>query len=292
MAASDLGRRVAVALVGIPVVLGALYLGGWVLGGLVAVVAWLAAREFYGLARARGVRPFAAVGALAAAGIVLLATAYPTPVEAAPPAAAVLLSVTLLSLAGAVWLRWPGGEPMAAVGATVTGVVYIGFTLAFVPFLRWLPASVPGALTGDRWQATAFVLLPLAAIWVGDAAAYFAGRAWGRRKLARTVSPGKTVVGAVAGIVGAGLAGAAVAAWALSRVPALTVPVLTAAWIGALLGAVAQVADLAESALKREAGVKDSGTLLPGHGGMLDRVDSLLYALPTTWALLLLAGVL
>ncbi|MGD2067887.1 MAG: phosphatidate cytidylyltransferase [Gemmatimonadota bacterium] len=292
MAASDLGRRVAVALVGIPLVLGALYLGSWVLGGLVAVVAWLAAREFYGLARARGVRPFAAVGALAAGALVLLATAYPTPVAAAPPAAAVLVVVTLLSLAGAVWLRWPGGEPMAAVGATVTGVVYIGFTLAFVPFLRWLPATAPGALGDEPWRATAFVLLPLATTWVGDAAAYFAGSAWGRRKLAPTVSPGKTVVGAVAGIVGAGLAGAAVAAWALSRLPALTVPVLTAAWIGALLGAVAQVGDLAESALKREAGVKDSGDLLPGHGGMLDRVDSLLFAFPTTWGLLLLAGVL
>lgn len=292
MSGGELLRRVAVAAVGIPVVLGALWFGGWVLGGLVALVAVLAVREFYGLARARGVRPFEGLGMSAAAATVLLATAYPTPVEAGPPAAGVLLLVTFLALVAGVWLRWPDGEPLAAVGTTVTGVVYVGFALAFVPILRWLPATAPGALTGNRWDATAFVLLPLVATWVGDTAAYLAGSAWGRRKIAPSVSPGKTVVGTVAGLLGSTAGGAVVAAWALADFPALRVSVATGAWIGAALGVAAQVGDLAESVLKREAGVKDSGTVLPGHGGFLDRVDSLLFAIPATWALLLLAGVL
>jgi phosphatidate cytidylyltransferase len=292
MAAKDLGRRVGVALVGIPAVLGAIYVGGWVLGVVVALAAASAVGEFYGLAKARGARPYVGPGVLATVATVLVATAQPTFEEFAPLAAGILLFLALLCLASGIWLRWPEGEPLAAVAVTLTGVVYVGFTLAFVPLLRWLPSTAPGALTGDPLAATAFVLLPLLATWVGDSAAYFAGSAWGRRKVAPAASPGKTVVGSLAGLLGSTVAAMLVAAWALSDLPFLRVSVFTAAWIGALLGVATQVGDLAESVLKREAGVKDSGSLLPGHGGFLDRLDSLFFAFPTTWALLLLAGVL
>jgi phosphatidate cytidylyltransferase len=292
VAKGELARRVAVAGVGIPVVLGALWAGGWVLGVLVSVVAFLAAWEFYRLTATRGVRPFAEMGAAASGAVVLLATAHPTLWDAAPPVLVVLLAVTLASLAGAAWLRWPGGEPLEAVSVTVTGVVYTGVTLAFVPILRQLTDTVPGAATAERWQAAAFVLLPLLVTWVGDSAAYFGGKAFGRRKLAPAQSPGKTVAGGVAGLVGAVAAAMAVSALALGRVPTLTVDLVTAAWIGLVLGVAAQVGDITESVLKRQAGVKDSGALLPGHGGMLDRVDSLLFTVPATWGLLLLAGVL
>jgi phosphatidate cytidylyltransferase len=250
----------------------------------------VAAAEFYRLAEARGVRPFTTLGVTAAGALVLLATARPSPGDLGPPLLGVLLVVTLLSMGGAVWLRWPGGDPLAAISMTVTGVLYAGATLAFVPLLRAL-GDVPGAGAG-RLAPLAFVFLPLLTTWVGDSAAYFAGRAWGRTKLAPSVSPGKTVVGAVAGLIGSTLVAAALAGFVLAELPVVSVGIFTAAWIGLLLGAVGQVGDLVESMLKREAGVKDSGHLLPGHGGMLDRVDSLLFAVPTAWGLLVIAGVI
>jgi phosphatidate cytidylyltransferase len=287
---SELAKRWAVAAVGIPVVLGALYLGGWALGALVGACAAVAAAEFYRLAEARGVRPFTSLGVTAAGALVLLATALPSTIELGPAFLGVLLVVTLLSLGGAVWLRWPAGEPLAAASITVAGVVYTGGTLAFLPLLRAL-GTVPGGSAGAL-APMAFVFLPLLTTWIGDTAAYFAGRAWGRTKLAPSVSPGKTVVGAVAGLVGSTLVSVALSMFVLADLPVLGVSVFTAAWIGLLLGAAGQLGDLTESMLKREAGVKDSGTLLPGHGGMLDRVDSLLFSVPTAWGLLVLAGVI
>jgi phosphatidate cytidylyltransferase len=287
---SELAKRWAVAAVGIPVVVGALYLGGWALGVLVAVCAALAAAEFYRLAEARGVRPLTGLGVTAAGALVLLATALPSPADLGPAFLGVMLIVTLLSLGGAVWLRWTGGEPLAAVSITEAGVIYTGGTLAFIPLLRAL-GSVPGETAGPL-AAMAFVFLPLLTTWIGDTAAYFAGRAWGRAKLAPNVSPGKTVVGAVAGLLGSTLIAVALSVFVLAGLPVLPVGVLSAAWIGLLLGVAGQLGDLTESMLKREAGVKDSGTLLPGHGGMLDRVDSLLFSVPTAWGLLVLAGVI
>lgn len=287
---SELARRVGVALLGVPLALGAVYLGGWVLGAVVAAVAAVATHEFYGLARARGVRPFSLVGVLTSGGVVLLAVTRPTPAELAPALFWVMAALTLGGLGAAVWRRWPGGEPMSAVGATLLGVAYVGVPLAFVPILRWLPATAPGALTGNQLRATAFVLLPLLATWAGDTAAYFAGRRWGRAKLAPAVSPGKTIVGSVAGLLGSTGGAVLVSLWALSDLPFLRVTVVDALWIGLLLGVAAQLGDLAESTLKREAGVKDSGTLLPGHGGFLDRIDALLFAFPAAWVLVLLAA--
>lgn len=275
MAGGDLASRMAVAGVGIPAVLAALWVGGWLLGSVLAAGAVIATAELFGLAAAQGARPFGVTGMATSGAIILLATAHPTPAQAAAPVLAVLVAVTLIMLGGSVWLRWPGGEPLGAVAVTLLGPVYIGCTLAFAVFLRSLPAL-------------GFVLLPLACTWVGDSAAYFAGRTWGRRKLFPAASPGKTVVGGVAGLIGSAAAGAVLAAFALA--PGAHVSVVTGALIGAVLGLITPIGDVAESVLKREAGVKDSGRLLPGHGGFLDRLDSLLFAFPATYGLLVLLG--
>jgi phosphatidate cytidylyltransferase len=284
---AELTRRVAVAVVGIPVTVACLLAGGWLLGALVAVAAAVGSHEFYGFARARGERPYVAVGMVASAGLVLLAVDRSL-AAVAPPALLALVGLALALLAASVWLRWPDGRPMNAVATTVAGVLYVGGALAFVPLLRALP--VAGAPRGGAWLASAYVLLPLVVTWVGDSAAYFAGRALGRHKLAPHASPGKTIEGAVAGLLGSAASGSLVAVWALDGVAAVPAPALTGAWLGAALGALGQVGDLAESVLKRDAGVKDSGRLLPGHGGVLDRVDALLFAFPGTWALLALVG--
>jgi phosphatidate cytidylyltransferase len=288
--ASELRQRVLVAAVGIPAVLAALYLGGWVFGGLIAVAAVIATSELYGLAVARGVEPYAVTGMAASGGIVLVSAALPTPSEAAPAVLAVLIAVTLTTLAASVWLRWPAGEPLASVAVTVMGVIYVGCTLSFAVFLRSVAARAPEQ--ANLGAALGFVLLPLVCTWVGDTAAYFAGRAWGRTKLFPTASPGKTVVGGVAGLIGSAVAGGAVAAVALSGLPTLRVTVAMGVLVGALLGLVTPIGDVAESVLKREAGVKDSGRLLPGHGGFLDRVDALLFAFPAAYAFFVVLGVI
>lgn len=290
MKPGELSRRVAVAVVGIPAILGALYLGGWFLGAVFALFAAVGASEFYAMARARGGRPFAAAGVVMAAGLVLLATAAPRLDDFAGAALALLVSAALVLLGVSVWKRWPDAHPLDDTATTVFGALYTGGALAFVPLLRALPDTL--GVETDPWRATAFVLLPLLTTWAGDSAAYFVGNAIGRTRLAPHASPGKTVEGALAGLVGSVAAAGLLALWGPSHFggAALTVPI--ALGVGLALGAGAQVGDLAESVLKRDAGVKDSGALLPGHGGALDRLDSLLFAFPLAWLILRLPGVL
>ncbi|MDT8341408.1 MAG: phosphatidate cytidylyltransferase [Longimicrobiales bacterium] len=284
----DLLPRVGVAVVGIPLVLLALLRGGWLLGAVAAAAAALGTREFYRLAQLRGEQPFSLLGAGAGAAVVLLAVPSGTWSTLAPGALGVLLALAAVTLALSPGSRWPGGSPLSALASTLAGVVYVALPLAFLPLLRqagegaaWGAGARPGAVA-------AFVLLPLLVTWAGDTAAYLVGTAVGRTRLAPTISPGKSLEGALGGMAGSVGAGVLVSWLWLSHLVEAPVTPATAAWVGALLGVAAQVGDLAESLLKREAGVKDSGRLLPGHGGLLDRVDSLLWTLPLAWWLLAL----
>jgi phosphatidate cytidylyltransferase len=167
------------------------------------------------------------------------------------------------------------------VSSTVLGALLLGGTLSYAVFLRYLP--VPGAGAEEpRLVGAALVAFPLLLTWTSDSGAYFGGRAFGRRKLMPSVSPGKTVAGAVAGVF-CSVAAGALLGWLLFGRLAPGLGIVEAAIGGALISVVAQVGDLAESLLKREAKVKDSGTLFPGHGGLLDRVDSLLFAIPVAF---------
>ncbi|HSG46591.1 MAG TPA: phosphatidate cytidylyltransferase, partial [Longimicrobiales bacterium] len=208
----------------------------------------------------------------------------------APPALAVLLCLAGLSLALSLFLRWPGGSPAGALGSTLSGTFYVGIPMAFLPLLRGVGDRVPGVAEMGPWVPMAFVLFPLLVTWAGDTAAYLVGNAVGRRKLAPTVSPGKSVEGALGGVLGSVGAAVLVAHLWLTGLASGGVSLATAAWMGAVLAVGTQVGDLVESVLKREAGVKDSGRLLPGHGGFLDRLDALLWAFPLTWAMLAAVG--
>lgn len=283
----DLGARVAVAGVGIPALLFILYQGGWILAGPLAVLAALGAREVNHIAECRHTRPFVWIGMPAAAGLVVLAALNPAFSAFAPWALGVLGTATLLALLLALFRRGPAGAPLGAVAVTLFEAVYAGLPPAFMVLLHAIPAQTGwGALHASPWMGLMVTLLPVAATMLGDATAYFAGSAWGRRKLFPSVSPAKSWVGAFGGVSGAALAGVVWLAIAGGHLPGMPVRgYVTAAVLGAVLGVGAIVGDLAESMLKREAGMKDSGRLFPGHGGALDRLDAFVFTLPMAYAL-------
>jgi len=186
----------------------------------------------------------------------------------------------LIILAMCIWLRGPTRRPLAVAAVTVFGIIYTGGMLSFAYAIRYHPYTV-GAAGGAT-----LLLFPLLLTWTTDTGAYFVGRSIGRRKLIPSVSPGKSVEGALGG-----LALALLIAWLFERM--VLIPVANIAFapgavllFGAVISVAAQVGDLAESLLKREAGVKDSSRIIPGHGGVFDRLDSLLFVLPTAYWLL------
>jgi phosphatidate cytidylyltransferase len=276
VARSETTTRVLVALVGIPVAVAAIYLGGWALGALLALVSVLAALEFYRMAGEKGAQPLAPLGAVAAALWVLLAAWRPAlgPDTAAYPI--LLTALVLVATTAAIWARGVEREPLTSVSATVFGSAYTGGLLGYALFLRHLPESV------GAWHGTALVFAPVLLTWASDSFAYFVGRAFGRRKLIPRVSPGKTVEGSLGALVGTVLV-ALVYSLVLDAFPTYHIGLGLAAIFGVIISVAAQVGDLAESLLKRDAGVKDSGTLLPGHGGALDRFDSLFFTLPIAY---------
>ncbi len=292
MVAGELTRRLAVAALGIPLALLLIILGGWPLTLLLAGVAAMATWEAFSLARARGILPFRWLGAGASALLVVLAGATGSYAASAPWGLGMVLGVFLLSSILAVFLRWPDGRPLSAVAVTVSGVLLGGGCLSFGVFLRHLPDTLGGAAGGAALDGPLLLAFPLAVTWVGDSAAFFAGHRFGRRKLIPAVSPAKTVEGAVAGLVSSAVVGGGlgVSFLALHATPAFSCALGAA--FGMILGVGAQLGDLAESVLKREAGVKDSGQLLPGHGGILDRFDALLVNLPLSYGLILLSRLL
>ncbi|MDT8367718.1 MAG: phosphatidate cytidylyltransferase [Longimicrobiales bacterium] len=288
----DLVTRLGVVVLGIPVVLGALFLGGWVLGAMMATVAFVGALEFYKLRAMSGESPIAALGAPGAAAAVLLATAFPAVADFGGLALGLLLGLYAIGFVVALLLRWPADSPVGAASTTVSGVLYVGIPLAFVPILRSLPELRSDAIAEGVLPGMGFILLPLLVTWANDSAAYFTGHAFGRTRLAPSLSPGKTWEGAIGGLLGAAAAAVASSLWFLNEIPDLAVAPVQAALIGVGIGMAAQVGDLVESALKREAGAKDSGRVFPGHGGVLDRVDSLIWSFPFTWLMLEFVGVL
>jgi phosphatidate cytidylyltransferase len=274
---SELTKRVLVALVGIPLVLGAAYVGRAPLAALLGVVAALGAWELQRMAAEGGVRPLA-IGIGLAAAIPLLVQAHYERVYSLP--ISVMATVMLLVVAAAIWTRGVTGRPLAASAVTIFTALYVGGTLSFAYGLRYHRYTLTDA------AGTALLFLPLVLTWASDTGAYFVGRAIGKRKLIPSVSPGKTVEGAVGGLLLTVVAAWAYASFVLRPVAELTLTPAGMVLVGVAVSVAAQVGDLAESLFKREAGVKDSSRLIPGHGGVLDRVDSLLFVLPVAFLLL------
>ena len=256
---------------------------------MLSCVAALAAREFYHLSADPTGRPFWWLGIPASALLVVLAALEPDFRVWADHAFVLLLVLGLVSFVAAVFDRRVERALLSAA-ATVSGALYTGGTLAFGVFIRTLP-EVRGTFPAQPAEGFLLLLLPVLVTWAGDTCAYFVGKNFGRRRLAPHVSPGKTVEGGVAGLLGAVAMGFALG-FLLDDYRNFPVAPATAALIGLFLGVAGQLGDLAESRLKREAGVKDSGSILPGHGGMLDRFDALFFTIPLAYGLIVVNEIL
>jgi phosphatidate cytidylyltransferase len=290
---SELTRRVLFGVVAAPIAIGIVLVGGAPLAALLAIVSAIGAWELFRIARATGLTPLDNLG-IALAGILpLLVHArylrlYDPNTSISPLTLAALVVLALLAIA--IWARGVAGHPLAAVATTVFGIVYTGGMLSYGYAIRYHEYAFGGATFG-RWAVPTgglLLLLPMLLTWASDIGAYAVGRTMGRHKLIPSVSPGKTVEGAIGGLIGS-----VVVAWVYSSLvlrPATQLDFKAAPLgvlaFGAIVSTVAQIGDLAESLLKREAGVKDSSTLLPGHGGILDRFDSLLFVMPVSFVLL------
>lgn len=258
MALSNGLKRVLTALVAVPLVIGLMYLGGWPFVALVLGIALLAQYELYGMAQAAGMRPLVWPG-LALGAVVVAHTVLPY-----------WVAWTLLGIVGLICATpfLKGDNPLHRVAVTLFGVVYPAGLLGLLIDIRM--AAGFDARTAF-WLTLVFFLL----IWAADVGAYYAGRSLGRRPLFPSVSPKKTWEGFIGGVVLTLLVAVAVKLWLLPQLGWPDVAVF--AFIGGVVG---PLGDLAESRLKRAVGVKDSGTLLPGHGGMLDRFDAMVVTVP------------
>ena len=285
MAISNLAARVLFAVVAIPVTIAAVWFGGDALALLLAVASALAAWELTRIARAAGYAPFAGAATLLAGLLPIAVRGYEMGVFA-PPVLALGFAIVLALVAAMLFRRGPEGRPLGAAAVTLFAVIYTGGTLSFAYGLRYHMYTI-GAAGG-----TALLVFPLVITWVTDTAAFFTGRAFGRRKLMPAVSPAKTVEGALGGLVAAMLVAWGYVLWVLVPAANLAMRPGVALLVGAVVSIAAQLGDLAESLLKREAGVKDSSQLIPGHGGVLDRLDSLFFAIPATFFIFTLPSVL
>jgi phosphatidate cytidylyltransferase len=286
---ANLVRRVGFAVVAIPLALLLVWYGGLPLVLLLVVAAALATRELFDLAERQQIRPARVLGLVSAAAISPIAYgAIASPgtrivVDAAWPYAAAIWLIAILTWA--LLTRAPTDRPLAAVGVTVLAVAYAGALPAFLLDMRHHGHGL------RSWAGAWLVFFPLVVTWVCDTAAMFGGRAFGGAKLAPTVSPGKTRSGSLAGVVG-GLVVAPVFGAAVFPRVGVDVPLWQLLVVAGVLGVIGQIGDLAESLFKREAGVKDSSQLIPGHGGVLDRLDSLYFVIPAAAAMYRAFGIL
>jgi phosphatidate cytidylyltransferase len=255
-------KRTLVALILLPFGLAAIFLGGWVYTGVVGLILGLAAWEYVLLFRSGGLQP---AGLLVVGGTISLVVGRALDGFASAPW---LLSLVILIGMAYHLVAYERGRDAAGsdFGVTLAGVLYLGWIGAYLVSLRQLA-------DGQWWL---MVILP--AVWLADSAAYFAGTRFGRHKLSPRLSPKKTWEGYLAGIP-ASIAGTALLAalWRVWAGPASAITPIHAAWIALAVSVITTLGDLGESMIKRQVGVKDSGHLLPGHGGAFDRIDSWLW---------------
>jgi len=288
---ADLVTRLWTAAVLIPFILWVIAHGGLAYLASVIAIGVLAQKEFYGLSVDKRAKPLQAVGLVFGAAVMLVAhvgTEYH---------AMLLMTLSLLVTMGAQLRKAEIHEAMASISGTFFGVFYVAWLLSHAILLRKFTSSAAAHYDAASLMTLGFtpetgvflMYYCLVTIVACDAGAYFAGRAWGRQKLAPEISPNKSVEGALGGIVAGALAGLATKFVFDVFVPDMSaaLPWSVAIAFGLVLCVVGITGDLVESLLKRDAAVKDTGALLPGMGGVLDRIDAPLLGLPVMYYMML-----
>ncbi len=277
-------KRILTATILILAVFALIFFGQlWMITLFSAIVAELAAYEYLKLAavgaESHGLKLCIPVWSMALGTALAFVVTLPNfPVEAQLP----VLSALTIALFAWNGFRSPLIQVLPDTAQGLFGLIYIAYPLTLVPLL-WKQEDGP-----------ALVLFLMASVWAGDIAALYIGRAFGKRKLAPRLSPGKTWLGSIASVAGSMLAAGIVIVISNALTARgntllhISQPLWQSLLLAAILNIAAQLGDLLESAIKRGAGVKDSGTMLPGHGGILDRIDALLLAAPVLWFILLL----
>ncbi len=252
----------------------------WLFAGLVGLVAVMALQEFFAIGEKAGMRGYWLWTGICAMGVAVVQS-----VQARTEVSVIPGGMTLVKSSDAPWLtlenllivfvigialagtlnRRPVAETLGAVGLSTAGLLLIA-----------LPVSYLIRIQGVNPQSRLWTLFVLWLVWAGDSVAYFVGRAFGRLPMAPEISPKKTWEGAAGNLTGSLLVAAVFSRW-------LDTPPMYLLGAAAAANVAGQAGDLLESAYKRSAGVKDSGAILPGHGGMLDRVDALIFAAPVVW---------
>lgn len=256
----NLMPRVLIALVSLPIIFACTYYGSWTFFILVTTLALFSLNEFYSLMNRKGYSPSYLVGGLVTVFFTWVTTYTLKHPNWEPYATGILTTAIILTFSAGIFLKKAQDSTVNA-SITLLGILYIGWLFSYLILIRELTSH------------GAYLFFLIIAIWACDTTAYVVGTTFGRMKLSPYISPKKTVEGAAAGFIVS-----VIAAAVFSRL--IDMSLMHGVILGVVIGIVGQVSDLVESLIKRDAGVKDSSNIVPGHGGVLDRMDSFILTAP------------
>jgi len=261
-------KRILTVFFSIPVIFFLTWFGGFWFFLMVTTLAIISLNEFYNMMKGKGFSPYYTIGNLFTLAIIVFIHNTLKHPNWEPVSSAILTSAVIVTFSVAIVIR-RSAMATANIAITLLGTLYIGWLFSYLVLLR--------ALTPHG----AFLFLLMFTVWANDTVAYFFGKKFGKRQLSPYISPKKTISGSAAGFLAA-LAVAYVFGMIFEKalIPSIWPHYLI---MGALIGIIGQVSDLSESLIKRDAGVKDSSNLVPGHGGVLDRMDSFIFAAPALY---------
>jgi len=295
---NELSKRILVSIAGIPLAILIIYTGGWVFTSAIAVISSIGLWELFSMIEKKEVNPYKKFGITV--NILLIFLVYGFMQQLSSDSIeiwiVILLSVMMIIII-TLLISLFGQKPNSLLNSitTIGGIFYISFTFLSLIVLRDIATisliydnSLSGIQSFLKGREPELILSILISIWICDSAAYFTGKSIGKHKLFLSVSPKKTWEGAIGGFLGA-----IISFVAASNIPLLLdgFPFIYALTIGIIIGTIGQIGDLAESKLKRDAKVKDSSSIIPGHGGILDRFDSIMFVFPVVTIYLFIISV-